>query len=154
MQGDKESVTHHHSGLFRRSAESLLQFFMRGLTPVNRPRTTMRDAPLLPEDDRLVGKRKHKFSGELFAELLVELPMHRQRLARAGERGDIDTLGRTVHQLLGAVAYCDAPELEDALRELRLAIKTGDQHIIGITHERAINGIDSTLRYSGYQDHG
>ena len=50
--------------------------------------------------------------------------------------------------------YRDAPELEDALRELRLAIKTGDQHTIDIYQERAVNVIDSTLRYSGYRSHG
>ena len=154
MQGNKEAVTHQRRGHLRRAAESLLQFFMRNLTPVNRPLTAAREAPPLPVDDRLMRGRKQNFSGELFAELLIELPMHRRRLAHASKNGDIDTLVSAVHQLLGAVAYCDAPELEDALRELRLAIKTGDQHTIGIYQERAVNVIDSTLRYSGYQGQG
>ena len=154
MQHNKQSVEHSRRGYFRRAKESLLQFLVRSLSPANRPLAEAREAPSLPEDDRLMRGRKQKFCGELFAELLIELPVHRQRLAHAGEHGDIDTLGNTVHQLLGAVAYCDAPELEDALRELRLAIKTGDQHTIDIYQERAVNVIDSTLRYSGYRSHG
>jgi hypothetical protein len=154
MQHNKESVEHPRRGHLRIAAESLLQFIMRSLTPVNRSLSAAREAPPLPEDDRLMRGRKQKFCGELFAELLIELPVHRQRLAHAGEHGDIDTLGNTVHQLLGAVAYCDAPELEDALRELRLAIKTGNRHTIDIYQDRAINVIDSTLRYSGYRSHG
>ena len=154
MQDNKETVEHPRRGYLRRATKSLLQFFMRTLPPVNRPLAVTREAPQLPEDDRLMRARKQKFSGELFAELLIELPAHRRRLTHACEHGDIDTLGNTVHQLLGAVAYCDAPELEDALRELRLAIKTGDQHTIGIYQARAVNVIDSTLRYSGYRSHG
>ena len=80
--------------------------------------------------------------------------MHRRQILRAWEAADIDTLRSAVHKLLGAVAYCDAPELEDALRELRLALKTDNQHTIDVYHERALNVIDSTLRYSGYQGRG
>ena len=58
-----------------------------------------------------------------------------------------------MHKLLGAVVYCNAPELEEALRELRLALKTEDQHTIDVYHERAINALDSTLRYSNCQNH-
>jgi hypothetical protein len=65
----------------------------------------------------------------------------------------MDTLRKAVHQLLGAVAYCDAPELEEALRELRLAIKAGRQGAIKVYHEQLINVIDSTLRSSGYRSH-
>jgi len=154
MHDHKKTLEQPRRGHLRRAAESLLQFFMRSLTPVNRPLTVAREAPPLPEDDRLMRGRKQKFSGELFAELLIELPTHRHRLTHACEHGDIDTLGNTVHQLLGAVAYCDAPELEDALRELRLAIKTGNQDTIGIYQTRAVNVIDSTLRHSGYRSHG
>ncbi len=154
MQGTKGAVEHHRRGLFRRIAESLLHFFMRSQTSVNRPPTEVPEVLPLPDNDRLMRGRKQQFYGELFAELLIELPLHRRRLARACESGDIDTLRNAVHQLLGAVAYCDAPELEDALRELQRAIKTGDQYTIDICQERAVNVIDSTLRYSGYRSHG
>lgn len=154
MQDNKESARHHRSGYLRRTTEALRQFFLRSLTPVNNPLTPAHEPPQLPEDDRLPKGRKQSFSAELFAELLTELPAHRQQLVRAREDGDMATLGSTVHKLLGAVAYCDAPELEDALRELRLALKTGEQHTIGIYQQRALNVIDSTLRYSGYRSPG
>jgi HPt (histidine-containing phosphotransfer) domain-containing protein len=154
MESDKEPVKHHRPGRCKRAMDAVLQFFLRALTPVDRPLTSVREAPPLPEDDQLLKGRKQSFSGEMFAELLIELPMHRRRLILARESGDIDTLGSALHQLLGAVAYCDAPELEEALRELRLAIKTGEQHTIEVYHERAINVLDSTLRYSGYRGHG
>jgi hypothetical protein len=154
MQGNLKSARYHRRGRFKQALEAVSRFFKRALTPVNRPLAAVREAPPLPEDDRLMKGRRQSFSGELFAELLIELPMHRRRLAHACESGNIDTLGKAVHQLLGAVVYCDAPELEEALRELRLAIKTGEQHTIGIYQERAINAIDSTLRVSGYRDHG
>jgi HPt (histidine-containing phosphotransfer) domain-containing protein len=153
MGSNKEPVKDHRSGRCRQAMDAVLQFFLRALTPVNRPLAAVPEVPPLPEDDQLLKGRKQSFSGEMFAELLLELPMHRRRLTQACESGDIDTLGNAVHQLLGAVAYCDAPELEEALRELRLAIKTGEQHTIKVYHERAINVIDSTLRYSGYRGH-
>ncbi|MGB5180412.1 MAG: Hpt domain-containing protein [Gammaproteobacteria bacterium] len=127
---------------------------MRTLTPPDRRHSSAREAPPLPEDDRPFKGGRQSFSSGLFAELLIELPMHRHRLARAHECGDMDTLGNAVHQLLGAVAYCDAPELEEALRELRRAIKTGEQQSVDIYQQRAINVLDSTLRYSGYRGHG
>ena len=92
---------------------------------------------------------KRCFADSLYGELLLELPMHRRRLFHAHQTGDTESLRKSAHQLLGAVVYCDAPELEQALRELRLAIKTGEQHSIDIYHDRAISEIDSTLRYSG-----
>ena len=154
MQGNKESARHLRRGHFKRAAEAVQQFFMRALTPVNRPLTPVHEAPPLPEDDRLMKGRKQSFSSELFAELLIELPVHRRQIVRAGEAGELETLRSVVHKLLGAVAYCDAPELEEALRELRLAIKTGEQQTIDVYQERAINVIDSTLRYSGYRSPG
>ena len=154
MDGKNKPAQHKHTGRITRTAEAVLQFFMRALTPVNNPLTVAPEVPELPEDTLAPKGRRQSFSGEIFAELLGELPVHRRQILRSWEAGDIDTLRSTVHKLLGAVAYCDAPELEEALRELRLALKTGNQHTIDVYHQRAINVIDSTLRYSGYQGHG
>ena len=153
MKGLK-AATKPPSGGPGRIFKAVLQFYLRDRAPVARPPTSVRDAAPLPLDGKRSKERKQSFSGELFAELLLELPMHRDRLARAGEDSDFDTLGNAIHQLLGAVAYCDAPELEDVLRELRLAIKTGERHAIDRCLERVINVIDSTLRYSGYPGDG
>jgi len=91
---------------------------------------------------------RYSFSDEIFAELLTELPVHRRQILHAWEAGDLDTLGSSVHKLLGAVVYCDAPELEEALRELQQALKAEDQHTIDVCHEQALEAIDSTLRNS------
>ena len=157
MDGKNKTAQHSRTGRFTRAAACVQQFFTRALTPVNNPLTAAPELPglpELPEDTQAPGQRRQSFSGEIFAELLTELPVHRRQILHAWEAGDLDTLGSTVHKLLGAVAYCDAPELEEALRELRLAVKTEDQHTIDVYHERALNVLDSILRYSGYRGHG
>jgi len=108
-------------------------------------------APALPEDDLELDERLRAFPGEMFARLLIELPGHRTDFAAAYQAGDLDRLGHSVHQLLGGAAYCDAPELTTGLRELRLALKTRDPQTIEYYYLRAIDVIDATLRYSGYQ---
>ena len=98
------------------------------------------------EDTRKPGQRRQSFSDEIFAELLTELPVHRHQISGAWEAGDLDTLRAAIHKLLGAVSYCDAPELEEVLCELQRALKADDQHTISVYHERVLNVIDSTLR--------
>ncbi len=108
-------------------------------------------APPLPEDDLELDERLRSFPGEMFARLLIELPAHRSTIADAYQAGELDRMRNSVHQLLGGAAYCDAPELTTGLRELRLALKTGNPETIGFYYQRAINVIDSTLKYSGYR---
>jgi|GEM_PF-1725615 len=154
MNVKKETVMQPRTGRLGRAIKAVQQFYLRDLARVDTTNSTVHEASPLPADDSLLKGRKHSFSGELFAELLLELPMHRDRLACAAASRDVDALRNAVHQLLGAVAYCDAPELEAALRELRVAIKSGEQDVIDSCHERAINVIDLTLMYSGYRGHG
>ena len=111
-----------------------------------------REVPALPEDDLELDERLRSFPGEMFARLLIELPGHRSDLAAAYQAGDLGRLGHSVHQLLGGAAYCDAPELTTGLRELRLALKTGNPQTIEFYYLRAIDVIDATLRYSGYRE--
>jgi HPt (histidine-containing phosphotransfer) domain-containing protein len=99
-------------------------------------------------DTQTPGRRRQSFSDEIFAELLTELPVHRHQISGAWKAGDLDTLRSDIHKLLGAVVYCDAPELEESLRELQRALKTEDKHTISVCHEQALNVIDSTLRNS------
>jgi len=108
-------------------------------------------SPPLPEDDLEINERLSSFPGEMFAQLLIELPDHRSTIADAWQAGDLERLGNSIHQLLGGAAYCDAPELTAGLRELRLALKTGDPETIEFYYQRAIDVIDTTLRYSGYR---
>jgi len=108
-------------------------------------------SPPLPGNDLETDERLNSFPGEMFAQLLIELPGHRSTIADAWQTGDLEHLGNSIHQLLGGAAYCDAPELTTGLRELRLALKTGDPETIGFYYQRAIDVIDTTLRYSGYR---
>jgi len=107
------------------------------------------DSKSKPEDTQTPGRRRPSFSDEIFAELLTELPVHRHQISGAWEAGDLNTLRGIIHKLLGAVSYCDAPELEEVLRELQRVLKTEDQHTINVCHERALNVIDNTLRCRG-----
>ena len=107
--------------------------------------------PDLPEDDLHLDELCENFSRELFAQMLIELPAHRQNLADAFTQGNDRRLRDSVHQLLGAAAYCDAPELETCLRELRLALKTDNRDMVHFYYKRVINEIDNTLRFSGYR---
>lgn len=104
----------------------------------------------LPEDDYPQASRQD-FSREMFLELLRELPLHRSRIAAAWLAGDLQQLHDCVHQLLGAAVYCDVPELEDALRALRRALKTRDPATIAGYHARALAIIDTTLQCSGWR---
>ncbi len=89
------------------------------------------------------------FSSEMFVELLLELPAHRRDIVDYWKAGDLQRLRSCVHRLLGAVVYCDAPELEEALRELRRALHSRDAAGIALQHARTLAVIDATLSGSG-----
>jgi HPt (histidine-containing phosphotransfer) domain-containing protein len=97
------------------------------------------------------GEINRKFSSEMFAQLLLELHGHRQAMQAAYTSGNDRQLRECVHKLLGGAAYCDAPELEASLRELRMALRTGNRDTIDIYFGRTIDTIDNTLRASGYR---
>ena len=91
-----------------------------------------------------------KLASELFARLLLELPEHRRDLQSAYRDGNNEQLDRSAHKLLGAVVYCDLPELARALRELKQTIKSGDAGLTGPSFGKAIRLIDDLLACSGY----
>ena len=103
------------------------------------------------EDGLQLNDMNRRFSREMFAQLLVELPAHRHAMSKAFAAGDHRHLCDCVHQLLGAVAYCDAPELEHGLRELQQALKTECADTIEYHFRQAIRVVDSTLDVSGYR---
>jgi HPt (histidine-containing phosphotransfer) domain-containing protein len=108
------------------------------------------ELPILPEDDLRLESLAREFSRELFAQLLLELPDHRSRMAQAHADDNYRRLRDSVHQILGAAAYCEAYELETCLRELRLALKTEDPHTIDVYFIRTMDIIDTTLHASGH----
>ena len=114
-------------------------------------RSTQPEYPPLPEDDLKLERLSHRFSREMFVRLLQELPAYREKMARAFNAGDYRSLRDSVHQILGAAAYCDARELETELRRLRLALRSDKRLVIAVYHSRVINIIDSTLLGSGFR---
>lgn len=109
-------------------------------------------APDRRSDELRLDALSRKFSREVFARLLVELPAQRHVIHEAHTAGNYRRLRDCVHQMLGAAAYCDTPELEDGLRELHLALKTGHAQTIERHFHHAIRVIDSTLGSSGYRE--
>ena len=89
------------------------------------------------------------FSNEMFVKLLLELPVHRRDIVESWRAGNLQRMRNCVHRLLGATVYCPAPELEDALRNLRRALQTGDTADIERQHARTLAVIDTTLGNSG-----
>jgi HPt (histidine-containing phosphotransfer) domain-containing protein len=112
---------------------------------------TVDDSGTPPGEDLQLREINRKFSSEMFAQLLLELPGHRQSMQAAYTSGNDRQLSECVHKLLGGTAYCDAPELEASLRELRMALRTGNRDSIDIYFGRAINTMDITLAASGYR---
>ncbi len=104
-------------------------------------------------DDLQLETLAREFSRELYAQLLIELPAWRRLLIDSFAAGDYRRLGDGVHTILGAAAYCEACELEQELRQLRLALKTADSSTIEHNFHRTIRVIDSTLHCSGLRDH-
>jgi HPt (histidine-containing phosphotransfer) domain-containing protein len=90
------------------------------------------------------------FSSEMFVKLLLELPEHRRDIAESWQAGDLPRLRSCVHRLLGATVYCEAPELEEALRELHRALHGGGAAGISRQHAHALEVIDTTLSNSGW----
>lgn len=110
-------------------------------------------APELPAEDLHIDELAREFPHELFAQLLIELPDYRKRMAESFAAGDHRRLRDSVHQILGAAAYCEADELEQGLRQLRLALKTGNCSTIEHYFDRAMQAMDHTLHNSGYRTH-
>jgi HPt (histidine-containing phosphotransfer) domain-containing protein len=91
-----------------------------------------------------------KLASELFARLLLELPEHRRDLQSAYRDGNNEQLERSAHKLLGAVVYCELPELASALRELKQTIGSGGAGLTGPALGKTIRLIDDLLDCSGY----
>jgi len=91
-----------------------------------------------------------KLASELFARLLLELPEHRRDLQSAYRVGNNEQLERFAHKLLGAVVYCELPELAGALRELKQTIGSGDAGLTGPAFGKTLRLIDDLLACSGY----
>jgi hypothetical protein len=92
-----------------------------------------------------------RLGSEVFARLLLELPEHRRDLQSAYQDGNSEQLARAAHKLLGAVVYCELPELADALRELKRLIVSADAGQTEPAYLETIRLIDELLACSGYR---
>ena len=123
------------------TVQQLLQRCGHSVEQTGSPATLQQDvAPTRP---------RQSFSSELFAELLIELPEHQGKFLQAYQNGDLQSLKNHAHKLLGAVVYCEAPDLETALRALQQALATNPD-TIDLCYTRLINTINNTLSYGGY----
>ena len=150
MKGNNRPLVQRFTRNLADTAQQLLQQFMQTPAQPDRPTTDTGRMPELSTDAAAPGRIRQSFANEMFAELLIELPDHQEKFSQARRTGDRQGLRDHVHRLLGAVAYCDAPELEAALRSLHRAIMTEDPDSIDSCYTRAFSTINSTLTYSGY----
>ena len=153
MKDNDVSLPQRLSSLLASTARQLLQLCRDAPKPADRRSPHTGSMPGIPDDALARDKRRQAFSGEMFAELLIELPDFQKKISQAYQTGDRHSLRSHLHQLLGAVAYCDAPKLETALRKLHQAIKTEAPDApdsIDACYTQAFNAINSTLQYSGY----
>jgi HPt (histidine-containing phosphotransfer) domain-containing protein len=93
-----------------------------------------------------------RLASEMLALLLLELPDHRHTLMTTFMEKQYEALASHTHRLLGAVSYCNLPELAMALEELQKTTKSGDTNTIGLSHSKVILGIDALLVKSGYHE--
>ena len=149
MKDDEKSLQQRLANTLASPARKLLQRFRQV------PQQTAAAASKLSglaEGEAIPDSYRQSFSSELFAELLIELPDFQQKFSHTYRSGDLPALGNHVHRLLGAVAYCDAPELETALRRLRRAIiadNADSTDNIDSCYLQVNHLIDSTLQDSG-----
>ena len=151
MKDNNRSLRQRLTGML---ASTTRQLFRDTPKPTGRPAPDTGCMPGLPDNDLATDRHRHAFSSEMFAELLIELPDFQKKISQAWQTGDRHSLRSHLHQLLGAVAYCDAPELETALRKLHQAIKAEAPNTpdnIDACYTRAFGAINSTLQYSGYR---
>ena len=144
MKDNHRSRVQRPPGMLAGTAQQLLQQFRQTPEQPERP---------VPEEALALNRHRQSFSSEMFAELLIELPEFQGKISQAYRTGDRQSLRNHLHQLLGAVAYCDAPELETALRNLHQALRTEDPNTpdtIAACYTQACSAINSTLHYSGY----
>lgn len=92
-----------------------------------------------------------RLASDLFARLLLELPEHRHELESACRDGSGEHISRAAHKLLGAVVYCDLPDLAEALRDLKRTIDAPDAGQTEPVCFKTIRLIDELLASSGYR---
>ncbi|MDH3887642.1 MAG: Hpt domain-containing protein [Gammaproteobacteria bacterium] len=152
MKNEKQSLRQRLTAALGNNSRQWLQGFTTIRAAAGTPSKKISNTSKVLHDELPSASVRHSFSSELFAELLIELPEFQQKISQAYQAGDLQGLRNDVHQLLGAIVYCDAPELEGALRALHQALATTSTESIDSCYIRAFNTVNSTLTYSGFSD--
>ena len=150
MKGNNRPLVQRFTRNLANTAQQLLQQYMQTPAQPDRPTTGTGLMPDLSTDAAAPGRARQSFANEMFAELLIELPDYQEKISLAYRTGDRQGLRDHVHRLLGAVAYCEAPELESALRTLHSSLATDDKDHIDSAYVQARSAIDNALTYSGH----
>jgi HPt (histidine-containing phosphotransfer) domain-containing protein len=151
---DDDSMPDSNTGTRRQSLWSRIRSIITRLTAVPADDSTAGSLPgqstAADPPEILPGATlSDQFSSRLLAELLLELPRHREAFTSAWLDGDRKRLGDCAHQLAGAVTYCDLPELDSAIADLREKIRDGDELALQRAYNRASREIDELLEKSG-----
>jgi len=150
MKGNNRPLVQRFTRNIADTAQQLLQQFMQTPAQPDRPTTGTGLMPESSTDAVAPGRIRQSFANEMLAELLIELPDYQGEISQAYQTGDRQGLRDHVHRLLGAVAYCEAPELESALRTLHSSLATDETDRIDSAYVQARSAIDNVLRYSGH----
>ena len=152
MKNDRQSLRQRLTAALCNNSRQWLQLLTATRAATGAPPEKIGNTSKSLHDDLPADSARYAFSSELFAELLTELPEFQQKISQAYQADDLQGLRNDVHQLLGAIVYCDAPELEGALRALHRSLATTHTDSIDACYIRAFNTINSTLTYSGFTD--
>lgn len=94
------------------------------------PAAAMRNPPAKPVAESAEPHRE-TLGSIILAQLLLELPEHHRDCSAAWQANDLEQLGRCIHKLSGAVAYCDLPDLSASLAGLRQALQSTNREHLG-----------------------
>lgn len=109
-----------------------------------------------PGDDPIVDERealeraggRPEVVAELFDILCRSLPVSRDALVAARERGDAEAVRAAAHRLRGAAVYCAVPRLENAVAEVERRARAGDRADLDAALERLCDAIDELLAHA------
>jgi HPt (histidine-containing phosphotransfer) domain-containing protein len=112
------------------------------------PATAMRNPPAEPAAESAEPHRE-TLGSIILAQLLLELPEHHRDCSAAWQANDLEQLGRCIHKLSGAVAYCDLPDLSASLAGLRQALQSTDKEHLHETFNAASRSMTELMEATG-----
>jgi HPt (histidine-containing phosphotransfer) domain-containing protein len=112
------------------------------------PAAATQDPPAEPAAESAEPHRE-TLGSIILAQLLLELPEHHRDCSTAWQANDLEQLGRCIHKLSGAVAYCDLPDLSAALAGLRQALQSTDREQLREAFDAASRSMMDLMETTG-----